>query len=760
MNRTHPTSREGSSGCPLLARIPTASLWLTIASASIGLLASSLAQTESVTTLDEMIVRGESEADEIVQGRFLPAVQGTRINSGKKNSLIDLDEFPEIIANNYRQALAKTPGLYLSEETTPLLSIGYRGLDPGRVQYMQVLKDGVPIHADQFGYPEAYYTPPLDTVDRIEFLRGGAGLMYGPQPGGALNFITHRPRLDRPFSFGTKQTFGSDNFYSTFSYVDGTIGRLGYYGYFNHRESDGFRTHNSSYRLNAGSVKLVLDAETDSRWILTLDAYEEEHGEPGGLTFAEGPLAVNYNDNRDAASRLHDKFALKRYAAALAWEKDFSETTKLTMTGWASYYSRWSSRQRGGGFGTLPTGPDADTTSIEHQEFYSLGFENRLRHDYELWGGTHTIAGGFQVYHTDSPREDRRGNTKTADGGDLRNKSDREIFYAPVFVENRFHWGNFSITPGVRLENIWQGVKESKNVDKKAAGNSLSDQDDHEFVPLFGLGLAYEVAPKTEIYGNVSQSYRPKIFTQAVPTGGTALIPNDLEESKAWQYEVGFRGNPQAWITWDVSAFLLDFDDTIGTIALPGGFSTVANVGRAQNKGIDAALEIDVIGLIDALNGTELPPPAGKTKDGKEKVVIETEQSLVDRFGSLSLYGNVTLLDAEFVSGPLEGRSPRYAPNYLVRAGAIYNWRDRVKVAVLGTFVGDSFQDDANTAEREVPAYMTWDLTVEAKVYKDLVSVHAGINNLFNEDYYSRITDLGIDPGYGRNYYAGVSFQF
>ena len=78
-------------------------------------------------------------------------MQGTRIISGKKNSVIDLDEFPRVINNNYRQALAKTPGLLLSEETTPLLSIGYRGLDPSRVQYTQVLKDGIPIHADQFG---------------------------------------------------------------------------------------------------------------------------------------------------------------------------------------------------------------------------------------------------------------------------------------------------------------------------------------------------------------------------------------------------------------------------------------------------------------------------------------------------------------------------------------------------------------------------------------------------------------------------------
>src|SRR6476469_3767471 len=66
----------------------------------------------------EIIVEAESESDSIVQNPFLPVVQGTRINSGKKNSVIDLDEFPRIVNNNYRQALARTPGLLLSEETT------------------------------------------------------------------------------------------------------------------------------------------------------------------------------------------------------------------------------------------------------------------------------------------------------------------------------------------------------------------------------------------------------------------------------------------------------------------------------------------------------------------------------------------------------------------------------------------------------------------------------------------------------------------
>lgn len=90
----------------------------------------------------------------------------------------------------------------------------------------------------------------------------------------------------------------------------------------------------------------------------------------------------------------------------------------------------------------------------------------------------------------------------------------------------------------------------------------------------------------------------------------------------------------------------------------------------------------------------------------------------------------------------------------------IYRWQNRGKVALLGTFVAEHSANDSNAANFQVPAYRVWDLTMEWKVYKDRVGVLAGINNLFDEDYYSRIRPDGIDPAYGRNYYAGLTLGF
>lgn len=695
---------------------------------TILLAGTALAQTTNAPVkLPTVVVTGESEGDATVQPPFLLPVEGTRIYSGKKTTVLDLDALPAIVNNNYRQALALTPGLLLSEESTPLVSIGYRGLSPHRTQFMQVLKDGIPIHADMFGYPEAYYTPPLDTVDRMEFLHGGASLMYGPQPGGALNYVTHRPSRATKFSGGSSQIFGSDGLYSTFNYATGTEGRVGYYAYFNHRQADGFRAANSDVSLYTGSVKLVLDADSDSRWIFAFDGYQEEHGEPGGLSLTAGP---NYNVDRTATTRFNDRFRLERFFPSLTWEKDFSEGTKLEVRAWGGYYSRWSKRQGGGGFGTVAAGAG---NTIESQEFYTAAAEARLRHDWSWGEHTHTLAGGVMLYHMDSPRVDKTGATPTAEDGTIARSADRDLLYAPIFVENKFTFDKLSITPGLRLENVVQGVREKVNVAKTLATTPLGVKDEHAFVPLVGLGLQYELRPKVSAYANVSQSYRPAVFTEAVPTGSGAVVNNDLAEGQSWQYELGLRGNPQPWLTWDTSVFRLDFDNQIGTVA-----GVVQNVGRSIHQGWEGALELDLVGLYDHLHKSDA----------------------ADRWGSLSLYGNLMLLDAAFQGGANAGKAPQYAAEYLLRTGLNYRWRDRAKVSFLGTFVDDHFADDAHTAAFQVPAYMTWDLTAEVKVWKESVTLVAGVNNLFNEDYYSRIRGDGIDPAYGRNFYAGVSVKF
>ena len=594
------------------------------------------------------------------------------------------------------------------------------------------------------GYPEAYYTPPLDAVESVEVVRGGAALMYGPQPAGAINFVMKKPPLDTPFTLESTNILGSFDMYSNFTSFGGTLGKFGYYGYYDHQQTDGFREANSDFFLNAWGGTFALDATGPVRWYLNATAYDETHGEPGGLTLEDGPNTVNYDTNRDGTSRFYDRMRVSRYAVSIINEWDISDRTLFTFRTWFDYYLRFSRRQNGGGFGTLPTGPKAQTNQIENQQFYTYGAEPRMSHNWDWLGNTHTLTGGMMFYYDWSPRVDETGNSPTAMTGSTVNQSNRESVYYSLFAENLFQFGSFSITPGFRLENIWQSVRELVNKSSFQTGKPLQDETIYNFAPLFGLGLEYDFTPEVAVYANVSQAYRPPIFTQAVPTSPNIAVVGNLQESNIVNYEIGFQGEPVDWITWDTSVFLIDNSDQIGSRAVNDGPITtvIENSGRSIVYGWDIYTEVDFVGAANA---------AWNKDDGK---------SWVDRYGSISAYTALTLQKGQFINGSNDGKTPQYLSDYVLRFGLTYNWRDRIKAAFMGNFMGSTYAADNNPASRFIPAYNVWDLTVEAKVYKDNVSVIAGVNNVFNKDYYARIRADGIDPAAPRNWYAGVKVEF
>jgi Fe(3+) dicitrate transport protein len=726
----------------------------------------SLAVTTATETIEaeSIVVSGSFDIDP-VEYPALPPVEGTRINSGKKTSFVKPEEFPVFPNNDYRDVMATTPGIIVSEEpSSPIINFGYRGLNSQRSEFMQVLKDGVSIKNEQFGFPETHYTPILDAVERIEFIRAGAALQFGPQPGGALNFVMKMPRQDAPFHFTTKNVFGSDEYYRNYTAADGTIGPLGYYFYYDHRQIEGFREANSDYDLNAGSGRLVWDVTNDSRFILTLDAYDEEHGEPGGLRRREAvnpPNSVFYEDDRNVTTRFFDRFRLERYYATLEYQKLFSQQTQLDIKAFGGYLTRWSKRQRGGGFGTLPSGPDADTNSIQLRTAYTEGLDARLRHDYDFLNDVSTFAGGIYFYHALQDRRDERGQTPDAETGMLRNLNSGETWDGAIFAENRFHFGRLSIVPGMRLEFLQQSLNEEVNV-----ANPLHSQSDFSFVPLFGLGVDYVLIegqqivpqapvaggkgseiknppaplvtiggpPRAEIYGTVSQAYRPLTYGELVPTGPSSVVNGDLKEGDSLQFEYGVRGKPFPYLNFDVGGFYFTFEDQVGDIILADGSTSTGNVGDARYIGFEAATELDVLALI---NGGAPNP-----------------------YGNLLLYSNITLLDAEFTSGPNNGNTPAYAPDYQLKTGGIYRYKDVVKVGLIGTLVDDEFGDDGDSFEGFIPAYNVWDLTAEVKFWNGRVGVFAGIRNLFDEDYWGEVRDEGIVPAYRRNYYGGVEIFF
>src|SRR4029434_8167051 len=173
---------------------------------------------------------------------------------------------------------------------------------------------------------------------------------------------------------------------------------------------------------------------------------------------------------------------------------------------------------------------------------------------------------------------------------------------------------------------------EQLNVSKTPNDEPLASQSDFNFVPLFGLGLGYVLVegeplaappapvagskgpepkkvvvppitavgpPRVELYGTVSQAYRPITYGELVPTGASSVVNGDLKEGRSLQFEYGVRGKPLPYLNFDVGGFYFTYNDQIGEVILPNGFTSTENVGDARYIGFEAATELDILSLIN-----------------------------------------------------------------------------------------------------------------------------------------------------------------
>ncbi|MEO6684654.1 MAG: carboxypeptidase-like regulatory domain-containing protein, partial [Dyadobacter sp.] len=213
-------------------------------------------------------------------------VENMGIYEGKKTEVILPDKLVANLAtNNARQVYARVPGLniYENDGAGLQLSIGGRGLDPNRSSNFNVRQNGYDISADALGYPESYYTPPIEAVGKIQIIRGAASLQYGTQFGGLLNFVMKKPIENRKLELVVRQSTGSFGFYNSFTSASGTVGKLSYYTFVQYKRGDGWRPNS---HFNNATVFSNVNYKISEKTKVGIDITHMNYlaQQPGGLS--------------------------------------------------------------------------------------------------------------------------------------------------------------------------------------------------------------------------------------------------------------------------------------------------------------------------------------------------------------------------------------------------------------------------------------------------------------------------------------------
>lgn len=707
-----------------------------------------------VQQLKEVEVRDQSASFAAAQMR---GVENFGIYKGKKTEVIALSEITANVAtNNPRQIYGRVTGLNIweSDGAGLQLGIGGRGLSPNRTANFNTRQNGYDISADALGYPESYYTPPTEALDRIEIVRGAASLQYGTQFGGLLNFRFKRGPDDRKIAITTRQTLGSWGFFGSFNSIGGTVldGKLNYYGYFQYKRGDGWRPNSGfDYRCAYASTEYRATPKLSLRIDLTHMDYLAQ--QPGGLT------DKMFSDDARQSVRARNWFKVDWNMAAFSLNYDFSEKTRLNVR----HFGLLARRQSLGNLERINVADFGENRTLIDGEFRNFGQEARLLHQYTLGELPQTLLFGYRLYYGHSTA--RQGDGSDGSGPDFRFINPEHLEnsdYAfpnrnqAVFFENVFNLSSrWSLTPGLRYERILtrsDGYYNQRVLD--AAGNVIVENkiyDRQERLRDFiigGLGASFKPAQQVELYANVSQNYRAINFTDLRIVNPNFVVDSNLRDERGFTADLGIRGGKAGIFTYEVTAFYIAYDGKIGQILradqppLYNDYRFRSNISDARNIGLEAFGEADLLQCF---------------APGRRKA-------------RLTIFVNAAVVDARYVNtddASVRDKKVEMAPPLMLRSGLSFQtgpWRAAFQYAYIGKHYSDATNAErtATAVEGAIPAYAVADLSL-SWCWRWL-SLEASCNNLFDARYFTRRAESypgpGIIPSEGRGLYVTLAGRF
>lgn len=726
--------------------------------------------SELMTELSEVVINQKKE--EIFGLKRLQPVEGTAIYAGKKSEVILLDQMVgNQASNNARQVYSQVVGLniYESNDGGLQLSIGGRGLDPNRTSNFNTRQNGYDISADVLGYPESYYTPPVEGLQEIEVIRGAASLQYGTQFGGLINFKMKEPVENKKVELVSRQTVGSFGLFTNFTSLSGTIGDFSYYTYFNYKKGDGYRPNSEFDSKNLfTNFRYTLSDETSISLDFTYLKYLAQQA--GGLTdsqFAEDPKFSNRERNWFEVD-------WKLYSVRL--DHKFSNRTDFSLNVFGL-----NAERNALGFRGIP-GPDgANRSPVRERDWPDENGEydyerDLIKGNFNNWGAEARLLTRYNLFDRDAvfligAKYYRAENTSVQGAGSFGSDADFSFdrsnntysnvsdFTFPnqnlaIFGENIFYLNDhLSVTPGFRFEHI----KTESNGDYRyfpdpTNNQVFTDSSDVQSLPrtflLLGIGVSNEFNPNLELYWNFSQNYRSVTFSDIRTVNPSFIIDENIKDENGYTSDVGFRGKWEKYVSYDIGAYMMMYRDRIGIIFDNRANRVRTNIGDAIIYGFELFAEWNLL----------------------ETVKINNENLKLRWFVNTAFTGSKYLNAVEGNSN-VDGNKVEFIPDVNIKTGLNMGYKNLLASVQL-TKMSKQYTDAENSSVAEpgsaregvigeIPAYHILDFSL-SYTYK-LLKLEAGVNNLTDNSYFTRratgYPGPGIIPSDGRSIYLTLEIK-
>jgi pesticin/yersiniabactin receptor len=517
---------------------------------------------------------------------------------------------------------------------------------------VQVYVDGIP------QTPSAFTQPLLD-VERVEFLRGPQGTIYGANAlAGVINVVTRQPRESRAYAEGSLSTLGARAeaagtwalapgalFVDMGVFADRGFGRID-------DQSTGRRDIDTSNTIfgrlairyapeNGVITARLFGSREKMRSREELYLIDDDASRLRYRSAIYGPLPFLQRDLSTLGGQVVWRIADDiRLSTLTSWQKsdlrrDFPGRVPDFLFRWPQRDELLSQEVR------LARGGDHVLTGIVGLWYQKDGFTS--------WKNSFPGYFGDSVNHVDS-----------ASHAAFADITVRPFHALEVSLGGRFGHDRVSID-GSRQDSFANGMGFAFR------GRSSYDS----FQPKVAVG--YAVADAVRLYGTVSRGYKPGGYNHSVSSLADATA---YEPESAWNYEIGTKASRLGGgkLSLAIAAYRIRSTDKQIYVGILGQ-QIIRNAGSALSRGIEAEAAWRVTGRLDL---------AGNVTIGRSRFT-----DFVDRAAGKDYTGNAI----------------PYAPNSVARLTAGYTIPSRlfgtVRLTAGVNATSRSFFDEANVASQE-----------------------------------------------------------
>lgn len=598
--------------------------------------------------------------------------------------------------NAVDESLALIPGLSSASRNNPSqdprLSIrGFGARSAFGVRGVRVLRDGMPLTLPDGQTPLDYMS--LESVSRIEVMRGSASALYGNASGGVIDILSAEPDAS-PFSIDAKQWAGSDDFLRSVLAISGTAGGVGYVADVARTSSDGARDHSWS-RSFAGFGRALYAAKR-SRFSLSVMGLDNPLAQnPGALTIEE--LRDNPRAADPQSSRRKARKAVRQVQIGTSLTHDLPRgNVSLSAFGGSrsldnplTFAVVEIGRHTWGASGVLRQAMKVGALKHDVAVGIDMQWQNDLRRNYAACADTISPTGPTAT----CPDITSERGVVTLDQREL--VSSTGIYVSDDVSLTR----RVSINGGIRADRVRFEVQ-----DRLLSASNPDDSGErslHSVNPI--AGIVARLNPSTSLYGNVSSAFETPTATElGNQPDGSAGINEELDPQRSVTLEAGIRGFAGTF-SYDIAAYSTRVTDELVPFEIPGGSGRryFRNAGRTSRRGIETG--------------------------GEYRLRLLT---------LMASYNYSRFRFEDFLSGTADygGNEIPGIPRHRLQAAATASI-GRSFAVLESELAGASFADDANTFR--APGYSAFHLRagVKPKIGATRIAVVAGIQNVLDRAY-------------------------